>query len=192
MLTLASQGVFRTIQGEGALIGASMIFVRFAGCSVGCLECDTNYTKTETVTINELIRRIENIRNTQELVWLTGGEPTDQKHIHYFAKELKLLKLDVAIATAGIRLLPTNIYNWISVSPHSTEDFNQNYGDELKIIPNLNGFKLSDINKLNIENFTYKFVQPLENQDPKECIDFVTNNPTWRLTLQAHKIWNIQ
>lgn len=36
---LAPNGVFLTCQGEGNLLGVPMIFVRLAGCSVGCEQC---------------------------------------------------------------------------------------------------------------------------------------------------------
>jgi organic radical activating enzyme len=35
VLPIAPNGIFRTIQGEGALMGVPMIFVRLAGCSIG-------------------------------------------------------------------------------------------------------------------------------------------------------------
>jgi len=35
--------VFKSIQGEGKYAGALQLFVRFAGCSVKCKACDTDY-----------------------------------------------------------------------------------------------------------------------------------------------------
>ena len=35
--------VFRSFQGEGLLLGRRQVFVRLAGCSVGCRYCDTEW-----------------------------------------------------------------------------------------------------------------------------------------------------
>lgn len=38
--------VFSSIQGEGLLIGCRQVFIRFAGCNLGCIYCDTNVDDT--------------------------------------------------------------------------------------------------------------------------------------------------
>jgi len=53
---LVHDGIFQTIQGEGDLVGIPMVFVRLAGCSVGCDNCDTNYNHNQTVDSNEILR----------------------------------------------------------------------------------------------------------------------------------------
>lgn len=40
---IAPNGVFPTVQGEGAMLGVPTLFVRLAGCSVGCAGCDIDY-----------------------------------------------------------------------------------------------------------------------------------------------------
>ena len=37
--------IFASIQGEGIFVGMPQIFVRFAGCDLDCLYCDTEYAK---------------------------------------------------------------------------------------------------------------------------------------------------
>lgn len=76
MYPLARQGVFRTIQGEGVMIGTPMVFVRLAGCNVGCPECDTDYRVHERVDADELTRRVAAVAGNTSWVWVTGGEPT--------------------------------------------------------------------------------------------------------------------
>lgn len=49
-------GVFATIQGEGALLGVPMVFVRLAGCSVGCPRCDTDYAVGERMDARDVAR----------------------------------------------------------------------------------------------------------------------------------------
>lgn len=191
--TLARQGVYRSLQGEGALLGMPMVFVRFAGCSIACKECNVDYFKNEVVSHGELVVRIENLKQSaREFVWLTGGEPTDQEHIHHLAGTLRELGHMVAIATAGVRHIPNDLYDWISVSPHAVKYFVQNTGHELKITPGLNNFRLKDIEKLNLGKFVYKYIQPAEGYDPKECIRWVMANQGWRLGPLVQRLWRIE
>ena len=191
--TLARQGVYRSLQGEGALLGMPMVFVRFAGCSIACKECNVDYFKNEVVTHSQLVIRIENLKQSaREFVWLTGGEPTDQEHLDHLAGTLRELGHWVGIATAGTKSITKGIYDWISVSPHSTRNFVQNFGHELKITPGLNNFRLKDIDKLQIGQFVYKFIQPAQGYDPKECIKWVMSHQGWRLGPLAENIWRTQ
>ena len=41
---LSPNPIFWTIQGEGHLRGFQMCFIRLAGCSIGCANCDTDYS----------------------------------------------------------------------------------------------------------------------------------------------------
>lgn len=111
---VAYESVFRTVQGEGALLGVPMTFIRLAGCSVGCPGCDTNYKLAKRLTVQE-IRELVGQYPT-DWVWITGGEPTDQ-NLHELLDCLS--EYQVALATSGIR---ENVYgakvDFLSVSPH--------------------------------------------------------------------------
>src|SRR5438046_10053865 len=43
-LVLSTDGIFRTIQGEGPRLGRNTCFIRLAGCNLACSWCDTAYT----------------------------------------------------------------------------------------------------------------------------------------------------
>lgn len=96
---------FVSINGEGRRAGQLALFIRFAGCNLACLYCDTKWANEKDVmceefTIEELIGLIEKsgVRN----VTLTGGEPLIQEGIKELLDELrKRRELQVEIETNG-------------------------------------------------------------------------------------------
>lgn len=72
--------VFSSIQGEGKLIGRRQIFVRFAGCNLDCIYCDTPESKNQLhgkeLSINELSNRVKSLLTPDfHSISFTGGEP---------------------------------------------------------------------------------------------------------------------
>lgn len=89
--------IFNSIQGEGLYVGRRQVFVRFAGCSLDCLYCDTkefrkfrlSECEVETKPGSMEFRRLQNPMTHEEVlrhikclmtpatysVSLTGGEP---------------------------------------------------------------------------------------------------------------------
>ena len=190
---LAPNGVFWTLQGEGAMVGEPMVFIRLAGCSIGCAECDTDYRVNSRHTAEEIVYAA--MAFTPESfgrpwAWITGGEPTDHDLAPLVAA-LKAKNFLVALATSGVRDAG-QLADWISVSPHST-DLKQRSGHELKLVPGLNGMTLDRYGYFGAMGFAYKFVQPLtgDADSQAECIEFVKTHPGWRLSLQAHKVWGL-
>lgn len=187
MIKLASLP-FKTFQGEGRYLGVPMTFVRFAGCSVGCPKCDTNYTHKLALSPEEIASNCAKLG--LEWVWITGGEPTDQMDgLIDLVGLLAELGHQVALASSGIRECPR--VHFLSVSPH-TPNFVQRVGTEIKLVPGLNGLKISDIDISTIQ-FAYRYVMPMHGSDvsTQDCIDFISNTPGWLMTTQAHKAWRI-
>ncbi len=194
---LAPNGVFFTIQGEGHLRGFQQTFVRLAGCSVGCPECDTDYSLYRTATAEEIAAECLAItpRMKDPWAWITGGEPADY-NLRPLISALKAARFSVAVATSGQkRVIPP--VDWLSVSPHRA-DFLQRYGNEIKVVPGLNGLSLDEWAKAcEHTDFLYRYVQPLwENggENPRslaECKRFLVSNPDWALSRQDHKHWSV-
>lgn len=114
--------VFRSFQGEGLLLGRRQVFVRLAGCTVGCRYCDTTWAFQVPVRVAVPNRPGESLANPLSVaevvalvdaadppggpggpapVSLTGGEPTEQPG---FAEALlaALAGRDVMLETAAL------------------------------------------------------------------------------------------
>jgi 7-carboxy-7-deazaguanine synthase len=71
--------IFRSLQGEGVLIGTPTLFIRLQGCNLHCEWCDTDYAKEggKEMSIEQILHEVEAQRT--QFVCLTGGEPLLQK-----------------------------------------------------------------------------------------------------------------
>ena len=196
---LAPHPVFFSLHGEGHLRGFPMVFVRLAGCSVGCPGCDTDYsvdTKQSTADILEAVKQATPPAWRDRWAWITGGEPTDHDLVPLI-RELKAAGYSVAVATAGHRrFVPT--VDWLSVSPHTPGSWVQQYGHEVKLVPGLNGYALEEFMAARPDSqtdFWYRYTQPLwvdGKEDPDSlaaCLEFLRTRPNWALSRQDHKHW---
>jgi organic radical activating enzyme len=80
--------VFRSIQGEGIFWGEEHIFVRFYGCNLACVYCDTKLTKFKEYSAKALLDEIIKQGEKIKIVSFTGGEPLMQAD---FLKEIMTL-----------------------------------------------------------------------------------------------------
>lgn len=209
---IAPNGIFWSIQGEGHLRGFQMGFVRLAGCSVGCPQCDTDYSVFERLTSAEIVERCQATfpASRDQWVWLTGGEPTDHD-LRPLTAALAGAGYRIALATSGVRphIPPVD---WLSVSPHSAEPgrFRQRYGSELKLVDGLHGLSLEEWVAAwgNRAEFMYRYVQPAswpggkhgdapghwheDRESLKRCLAFLERHPDWALSRQDHHVWAVR
>src|SRR5258707_13762929 len=78
--------IYRSVQGEGTLMGVPTTFVRFFACNLRCSWCDTKYSWSvreggmwEMLSPQEVAQRVRELGARH--VVLTGGEPTLQKYL---------------------------------------------------------------------------------------------------------------
>ncbi len=201
--SVAPDGIFWSIQGEAHLRGFQMAFLRFAGCDVGCTECDTDYRVAERLTVDAIAERLADVApsNTKDRwVWITGGEPVLQ-HLRPVYRRLRQDGWSIGLATSGKHRAIEPV-DWLSVSYHGGYALRQAYGNELKLVEGLNGLDLNAfISEYpdNATDFLYRYVQPLWDPNTNaecprsmaRCIDFLKKHPNWSLSRQDHKLWGL-
>lgn len=86
--------IYRSVQGEGTLLGVPTTFVRFFACNLRCSWCDTKYSWSvreggtwEVLSPESVAARVHELGARH--VVLTGGEPTLQKQLSTLAGLLK-------------------------------------------------------------------------------------------------------
>jgi len=116
--------LFVSIQGEGLDIGLPCTFVRFNGCNLRCVWCDTPYTSLKPSPFEEysadiLLTKVLS-QHTQG-VCITGGEPLTQSKTELVKLTSALKKEDkfIDIQTNGVLYWPelASLVSRFSVSP---------------------------------------------------------------------------
>lgn len=188
---------FYTIQGEGFYTGTAAYFIRVGGCDVGCHWCDVKeswdanlHPPTATAEI------VAHAKQYADTVVVTGGEPLTWD-MSVLTGELKKHGMRVHIETSGAYPV-TGIWDWFCLSPKKIKlpvDEAYQRADELKvIIHNKHDFIFAEQQAEKVNANAILFLQPewskREEMTPL-IVDYVMNNPKWRVSLQTHKYLNI-
>jgi organic radical activating enzyme len=114
--------IFSSIEGEGALMGFSALFIRLFGCNLRCAWCDTkesydNRTAREELDVGEIVRRAAECPSS--VITITGGEPFVQRDLLPLCEALLPLKRRIKVETNGTIFinLPREIYLAVSPKP---------------------------------------------------------------------------
>ena len=188
---------FYTIQGEGFHTGTAAYFVRIGGCDVGCHWCDVKESwnaELHPPTNTDLI--VANAQKYANTVVVTGGEPL-MWDMTLLTKKLKDNNLQVHIETSGAYVL-SGTWDWICLSPKKNKLPTQtvyDHANELKvIIYNKHDFIFAEEQAEKVNKNAILFLQPewSKKEDMTALIvDYVMQNPKWRVSLQTHKYLNI-
>lgn len=91
--------MFRSIQGEGKLIGVPTYFIRSIGCNLDCAWCDTKYSFDggTDLSVDEIVESAKD----EKYICLTGGEPMIQKEFPELLDKLLAAGKHVSIETNG-------------------------------------------------------------------------------------------
>lgn len=192
--------IFYSLQGEGYHSGTPSVFVRFSGCNLRCLFCDTQHESGEAMTEDEIAREVS--KYLARHVVITGGEPALQLTASLVDKLHHLGKY-VAVETNGTCPLPENV-DWVTLSPKcafvgdaATPVIKR--ADEIKVVYDGIHDPSSQYKSLTIDTPERLFLQPCDTGDPtrnaaivRAAMDYIKQNPQWRLSLQIHKILHIR
>jgi 7-carboxy-7-deazaguanine synthase len=196
--TLPLMEHFYTIQGEGFHTGRAAYFVRLAGCDVGCVWCDVKESwdanSHPKININNILEYVKDAK--AEMAVITGGEPL----LHNLDELTTLLQqnnIETNIETSGSSPLSGN-WNWICVSPKKFKE------PLLEVIEKANELKIVVFNKSDFEwaekyaalvnENCILYLQPewdKADQVLPLIIDYVKQNPQWKISLQTHKYLQI-
>ncbi|MCF6279764.1 MAG: 7-carboxy-7-deazaguanine synthase QueE [Flavobacteriaceae bacterium] len=188
---------FYTIQGEGSHTGTAAYFIRIGGCDVGCHWCDVKESWDANLhppTMTDLI--VANTKEYANTVVITGGEPL-MWSLDYITQKLKNQNIKTHIETSGAYNL-SGFWDWICLSPKKNKlplKEVLDVADELKmIIYNKDDFKFAEDQALKVNDTCQLFLQPEWSNREKMTpliVDYVMNNPKWKISLQTHKYLNI-
>ena len=194
--------IFSTLQGEGLMTGLPAVFLRFAGCNLRCPFCDTDFSAGEELSEDEIARRIA-AQGDIPYVVITGGEPTLQLTASLLRK-LKAMGKRVQIETNGTVDVPDDVLaliDHITCSPKAGAPVRLRRIDELKVVyTGANDTRYAEIEQLAKRHGGIPcLMQPCDIGRPDdnaqllaETMRWVMAHPTWRLSLQTHKILNIR
>jgi 7-carboxy-7-deazaguanine synthase len=209
-MSYAVKEIFYSLQGEGAHAGRPAVFCRFTGCNLWsgreedretatCTFCDTDFVGTNGVnggrfagaeTLGDAIDAMWRGLPIGKFVVFTGGEPLLQLD-RPAIDELHSRGFEIAIETNGTLEPPTGV-DWICVSPKAGAELRLQAGSELKLVYPQAGAEPERYEGLGFERF---WLQPMDGPDrdahTQAAIAYCLRNPTWRLSLQTHKLLGI-
>ncbi|MBU2974130.1 7-carboxy-7-deazaguanine synthase QueE [Zobellia sp. B3R18] len=188
---------FYTIQGEGFHKGTAAYFIRVGGCDVGCHWCDVKESwnaKTHPPTAIEQIT--ENAAKYSDTIVITGGEPLTW-NMQPLTDALKAKNLKTHIETSGAYPL-TGTWDWICLSPKKNKlPMGKVYDEahELKVIVyNKHDLIFAEQEAAKTNKDCILYLQPewsVRDKVVPMIVDYVMQNPKWKVSLQTHKYLNI-
>jgi 7-carboxy-7-deazaguanine synthase len=189
---------FYTIQGEGFHTGKAAYFIRLGGCDVGCSWCDSRFAWDPSIhpmiRTDEIVKQA--IQSGTDSVVVTGGEPL-MWNLDYLCNELKRNKIDTYIETSGAYPL-SGKWDWICLSPKKNmppSEKNCSLAHELKvIIEEEDDLLWAEKHRKIVTGECKLFLQPEWSRFEKiipVIVEYIKNNPRWRISLQVHKYMHI-
>ena len=188
---------FYTLQGEGYHKGGAAYFIRIGGCDVGCHWCDVkeswNAALHPPTHIDDIVRGAKQYSDT---VVVTGGEPL-MWPMEPLTNLLHSKEINIHIETSGAYPLSGN-WDWFCLSPKKNKlPLKEAYerADELKmIVYNKDDIRFAEEQASKVGSGCKLFLQPEWSKRDvimPLLVNYVLDNPKWKVSLQTHKYLNI-
>ena len=135
------------------------------------------------------------------LIVLTGGEPTLQVD-EAFVDFLHQQGYEVSMESNGTRPAPQNL-DWLTVSPKSRgtryEVQGKRVPDEIKLVFDEHTDPEAILPSETSNHSPLLYLQPCDTGDAQRnkvitqaCVEYIKQHPQWRLSLQTHKLIDIE
>lgn len=188
---------FYTIQGEGFHKGTAAYFIRLGGCDVGCHWCDVKESwdaeRHPPTAVDAIVSEAARYSDT---IVVTGGEPLTW-NMDPLTEGLKARGMKTHIETSGAFPLSGH-WDWICLSPKKNKlPVPEIYplAHELKVIVyNRHDLKFAEEQAAQVGPDCILYLQPewsVREKVTPLIVDYVMQNPRWRVSLQTHKYLNI-
>jgi len=187
---------FHSLQGEGLHAGRSALFIRLAGCTVGCPWCDTKHSWPAGAhpqrSLAELAAEVEAAAAAGAgFVVVTGGEPLHHD-LGPLCASLSPIGLPLHLETSGVDPL-SGRFAWITLAPKRHRPPSAELlaaCDELKVVIHEPAdLAFAEAMARAAGPRAALLLQPgwgsAEGQ--RLAVAFVRAHPNWRLSLQSHK-----
>lgn len=189
---------FYTIQGEGYFTGTPAYFIRTGGCDVGCVWCDVKDSwDAERWPLQEIDDLVAGAKAyPSRLAVITGGEPL-MYDMAPLTAALQAEGFKTNIETSGAHPLSGH-WDWICFSPKKFKTPREEFyrrADSLKVvIYNKSDFAWAESHAAKVNSDCMLYLQPEWDKSAKmlpEILNYVKDNPHWKISLQTHKFMNI-
>lgn len=189
MPTYRVNEIFYSLQGEGAFTGTPMVFVRMSGCNRACPFCDTEFDAFTSMSAEDIVARI--VRYPADRVVLTGGEPLLQVDDNLI-DAIHRAGFKIHVETNGTLPVPSAI-DWVTCSPKDPPlAIQPERVNEIKIVfTGQTDAQLLEMRR-HFSHTELFYLQPCSGSNIPQTVARVLAMRGWRLSLQTHKLIDIQ
>lgn len=157
--------IFKTVQGEGTLQGVPSVFVRFYGCNLRCIWCDTiyadEYSHYDVLELGTLLNRIDKFKCNH--VVITGGEPFLATGIIELTEKLKQKGYHITIETNGT-IYKEVLCDLLSISPKLSNSVPLNLSEQEYLSYNSTRKNMDILTRL-VKKYDYQLKFVITNSD---------------------------
>lgn len=193
--------LFWTVQGEGRWSGHRALFVRMPYCNYDCPWCDTNYDSYKEITTEHFEEFCK--KEPSRFAVITGGEPTLHKDTIRVIEILKKNGFYIACETNGSAPIPAGIdFPTVSPKKFTKNKFEPYYihesvfarAKEWKYVVDTDfDFSILERHRSTIDSIHNPIEHSLSPEhgqmqlNTQRILQFIAQNPQWKLSLQTHK-----